>query len=203
MEKRLAQIISVVFHPLLIPTYSFLILLSINTYFTFQLLLKARVILTLMIFTSTVLTPLILFTIFKHRKLINDFQMKTKEERLYPYLSLTLIYFLLYLLISNTGLHPVFSFFLLSTTLIALCIFFINLRWKISVHAAGMGGLTAMLTGLSVKLQIDLHVIISIVVFCSGMVGFARLKTNSHKPSEVYSGYLVGACIFTIMFLVF
>jgi hypothetical protein len=203
MEKRLAQIISVVFHPLLIPTYSFLLLFSSNTYFTFQLPFKARVILILMIFTSTVLVPLILFTIFKQRKLITDFHMRTKEERLYPYLSLTVIYFLLYLLITNTGLHPVFSFLLLSTTLLALTIFFVNLRWKISAHAAGMGGLTAMLTGLSIRLQLDLHVMISIAVFCSGMAGFARLKTNSHKPSEVYSGYLAGAFIFSIMFLVF
>jgi hypothetical protein len=161
------------------------------------------VILSLMIFTSTVVIPIILFTIFERKGLISDFYMKTKEERLYPYLSLTIIYFLLFLLISKTGLHPVFSFFLLTTTLISLAIFFINLRWKISIHAAGMGGLTAMMIGLSYKLQTDLIVIIGILILCSGLVGFARLKNDSHKPSEVYSGYLVGASIFFIMYLIF
>jgi hypothetical protein len=203
MEKRPAQLISIVFHPLLIPTYGLLILLSINTYFTWQLPLKAKVLLTFMVFTSTVVIPLILFAIFKRKYLISDFHMRTKEERLYPYLSLTVIYFLLYLLISKTDLHPIFSFFLLATALIALAVFFINMRYKISVHTAGMGGLTAMLTGLSFKLQTDLLWMIEISIFCSGLVGFARLKTNSHKPSEVYSGYLVGAVIFLIMFLIF
>jgi hypothetical protein len=156
-----------------------------------------------MIFTSTVVTPLILFTIFKRNHLIVDFYMKTKEERLYPYLSLTIIYFLLYLLISKTGLPPIFSFFLLTTTLVSLTIFFINLRWMISVHAAGMGGLTALVIGLSYKLQTDMHLLTAIIILCSGIVGFARLKTNSHKNSEVYSGYLVGAAIFLLMFLLF
>jgi hypothetical protein len=203
MEKRLAQIISVIFHPLLMPTYGMILLLSFNNHLTFQLVFKAKIILTLMIFTSTVFTPLILFAIFKRNHMITDFYMKTKEERLYPYLSLTIIYFLLYLLISKTGLHPVFGFFLLTTTLLSLVIFFINLRWKISVHATGMGGLTALLIVLSYKLQIDLHLLTGVVILCSGLAGFARLKINSHKPSEVYSGYLVGAVVFLLMFLLF
>jgi hypothetical protein len=203
MEKRLAQIISLVFHPLLIPTYGLWLLFSSNNYFTFQFLLKARVILTLTVITSTLVIPLILFTIFIHKGLISDFYMKTKEERIYPYLSLTIIYFLLYILFSKTELHPIFSFFLLSTTLVSLTVFFINIRWKISVHTAGMGGLTNLMIGLSFKLQTDFHLMISIIIICSGIVGFARLKNNSHKPSEVYSGYLVGAFIFLMMFLIF
>jgi hypothetical protein len=203
MEQRLAKIISLIFHPLLVPTYGLLLLFSINSYLTFQLATKAKVILILMIFTSTVVTPLVLFTILKRRFLITDFFMKTKEERLFPYLSLTIIYFLLYLLLSKTGLPAVFSFLLLTTTLVSLVIFFINLRWMISVHTAAMGGLIALVIGLSYKLQADLHLLTGIVILCSGMVGFARLKTNSHKNSEVYSGYLVGAAIFLLMFLLF
>ena len=144
-----------------------------------------------------------MFTIFKRRYLITDFFMNTREERVYPYLTLTIIYFLQYFLISKTGLQPVFSFFLLTATLISLVVFFINLRWKISVHAVGMGSLTALVIGLSYKLQTDLHLLVALMILCSGMVGFARLKTNSHKPSEIYSGYLVGVMIFTIMFLIF
>jgi hypothetical protein len=203
MEKRLAQIISVVFHPLLIPTYGLLLLLSINTYFSFQLVFKAKLILTLMIFSSTVLIPLILFTIFLRKGMISDFYMKTKEERQYPYLSLTLIYFLLYILFSRTELHPVFSFFLLSTTIIALTVFFVNLRWKVSAHTAGMGGLMALMIGLSYKLQTDLNLVIGILIFSSGLVGFARLKSDAHKPTEVYSGYLIGIAVFLLMFLIF
>jgi hypothetical protein len=84
-----------------------------------------------------------------------------------------------------------------------LTVFFINLRWKISVHTAAMGGLTGMILGLSYRLQTDLFIMTGIIIICSGLVGFARLKTDSHKPSEIYSGYLVGATIFLLMFLLF
>jgi hypothetical protein len=203
MEKRLAQIISIVFHPILIPTYGMLLLLSIDTFFTFQIQFKAKVVLMIMMLSSTVLIPMILFFIFKRTGLIDDIYMKTKEERQFPYLSLTIIYFLLYFLFAKTELHPIFSFFLLTTTLISLVLLLMNQFWKISAHTAGIGGLTAMMIGLSSKLQIDLLLVIAITIFFSGMVGFARLKTNSHKPAEVYSGYLAGAMIFLIMFLLF
>ncbi|MEI6852950.1 MAG: hypothetical protein WCL06_08910 [Bacteroidota bacterium] len=203
MEKRLAQIIAILFHPLLMPTYSFLLLFNIDSYLSLQLVFKAKIILTFMIVTSTVVTPLIMFTILKRNRMIADFHMKTKEERIYPFISLTAIYFLLYLLVSRTALHPIYGFILLSTTMVSLAIFFINLRWKISVHTAGMGGLTAVVLGLSYRLQTDLFLLTGIIIICSGLVGFARLKTDSHKPSEIYSGYLVGATVFLLMFLLF
>ena len=203
MEKRLAQFISVIFHPLLIPTYGLLLLFTVNAFFSLQLIFKAKIILASMVITSTVIFPVIMFAFLKYRKLISDFHMKSKEERIYPYLSLTIVYFLLYILFAQTELPPLYSFYFLTTTLIGLTLFFINIRWKISAHAAGIGGLTAMMIGLSYKLQTDLFLITSILMVCSGLVGFARLKTNSHKPSEVYTGYLVGATIFLIMFLIY
>jgi membrane-associated phospholipid phosphatase len=38
------------------------------------------------------------------------------------------------------------------------------------------------------------------MILVCGLVGYIRLKTNSHKPSEVYAGFLVGA---VVMFLLF
>jgi hypothetical protein len=201
MEKRFAQIISVIFHPVLVPTYGILLLLNLNAYFTFRIPLQAKIMLVFMMLTSTVIIPLILFIILKHRKIIADLFMNTKEERVYPYLSFVVIYFLLYYLVSNTALHPIFSYFLLATTLLALVFFFINLWWKISAHTGGMSALISMIIILSLKMKIDLYPIIATIILLSGLVGFARLKTNSHKPSEVYLGYLLGAIVFTGMFL--
>jgi len=203
MEKRLAQIISILFHPILIPTYGLMLLFSINSYFTMQIMLKARFALTLMMFSSTVAIPLILFVIYKRKGIITDFYMKDKEERIYPYLSLTIIYFLLYYLFAKTELPVVFSFFMLVITIISLAIFFINLKWKISAHTTAMGGLTSMMIGLSYKFEANMFPTIVLLILCCGIVGFARLKSNAHKPSEVYTGYLLGGVIFALMLLVF
>jgi hypothetical protein len=203
MEKRIAQIIAIIFHPILVPTYGLLLLFSINSYFNFQILFKARIALLIMMFSSTVAIPLILFIFYKRINIISGFHMIDKEERIYPYLSMTVIYFLLYYLFSKTELPPIFSFYILSITMITLVVFFINLKWKISAHATAIGGLTAMMIGLSYKLEANIFLLIALLILCSGLVGFARLKTNSHKPAEVYSGYFVGVVIFLVMFLLF
>ena len=202
MEKRIAQFLSVAFHPLLIPTYALLIIFRANAYFVFIMPFTAKLLLLIMMVVSTVLVPLLLFVVFRHRGIIANFRMETKEERVYPYLSMTIIYFLAYLLFSKLQIPVVYSFFLLISTLLSLIIFFINLRWKISVHAAAIGGLTALLVGLYFKFELNFQIIIISLILCSGLVGFARLKLNSHKPSEVYAGFLVGVFVFFAMTMI-
>ena len=64
----------------------------------------------------------------------------------------------------------------------------------------GMGGMLGLLMGLSMNLNLDLTWYVVASVILSGLLGFARIQSNSHKPSEIYSGFLVGA---GIMFLLF
>ena len=203
MEKRIAQIISVLFHPLLIPFYGLLLLFSINSYFTMQIVWKARIALTIMMFSSTVIIPFILMVIYKRKGLITDFYMMNREERLYPYLTVVIIYFLLYYLFSSTALPAVFSFFMLTITIISLAVLFINLRWKISAHTSAIGGLTSMMIGLSYKFEADMFLTIILLILCSGIVGYSRLQAEAHKPAEVYTGYLLGGAIFAAMFWLF
>lgn len=201
MEKRIAQIISYTFHPLLIPTYSLLIVFNANAYFSFLLPFNAKVLLLIMMVVSTVLIPVFIFSIFRYKKIISSLQMETKEERMYPYLSITIIYYLTYTLFTNTKIPAIYSFYLLIATVLSIVLLFINLRWKICMHTAAMGGMTAMFIGLYYQLGLNLLPIIILLILCSGFVGFARLKLNSHKPSEVYVGWLVGAIVFITMTL--
>ncbi|MEI6123788.1 MAG: phosphatase PAP2 family protein [Bacteroidota bacterium] len=202
MEKRLAQIISYLFHPLLIPSYTLLIVFNANAYFVFALPFTAKLLMLIMMVVSTVCIPILLFIIFRYRRIIVDFQMKTKEERMYPYLSITCVYFITYYLFSKLQIPPIFNFYLLIATLLSLVLLFINLIYKISGHTAAMGGITGLCIGLYFQFNLNLLFVILMLIFCSGLVGFARLKLNSHKPSEVYSGFLVGVVIFLAMTLI-
>lgn len=201
MEKRIAKIISYLFHPLLIPTYSLLIVFNANAYFSFLLPFKAKVLLLIMMVVSTVLIPLFIFSIFRYKKIIDSFQMQTKEERMYPYLSITIIYYLTYILFTNTSIPAIYSFYLLIATVLSIVLLLINLRWKICIHTTAMGGMTALFIGLYYQLGLNLLPIILLLILCSGFLGFARLKLNSHKPSEVYVGWLVGVIVFIAMTL--
>ncbi|HNW69990.1 MAG TPA: hypothetical protein PKI01_06280 [Bacteroidales bacterium] len=196
MGNNFAKIISVIFQPLFMPTYTLLLVFNINMYFSAILPFFAKLLLLIMIFSSTVLIPVIIFTVFKRKGLIRSYHMETKEERNYPYVVTAIIYFLMYMLILQTAVPAIYSFFLLCATTLSLLLLIINFRFKISAHMAGIGGVCGLLIGLAFRLNLDLTFQIIAAIACAGLVGYARLKLNSHKPSEVYLGFLAGVSVF-------
>ncbi len=201
MGIRLSKIISYILHPLLIPTYSLLLVFGINLYFASMLNLFAKSLLLIMIFSSTCIVPLIIFTIFKRKKVISSFHMPTKEERTFPYLVMSVIYFVMYMMLSQSALPSIYSFFLLCSTILGLVLLVLNLKIKISAHTAGIGGITGLLSGIAYRLDIDLTFPVLIVIALAGIVGYARLRLDAHKPSEIYFGFLAGITVFLLLTL--
>ncbi len=132
-----------------------------------------------------------------------DLFAQKQDERTMP-LTLTFTFYLItYFLFLKV---PVFSF-MHSFMLGALCAVFmallINLRWKISLHMIGLGGLSAFLLIITLTRQINLLPWILASVLASGIAGSSRLYLNSHSPSEIYAGYCVGVASMTACLLLF
>lgn len=199
MPNRFSKIVSIIFHPMLMSTYILMLVFSANMYFAAILTLFAKLLLILMVFSSTVIMPAIIFSIFLRKNIISSFHMESKEERMYPYLVVTIMYFIIYLMISQTAIPSIYSFFMVCATILSLVLLLINFRYKISAHTAGIGGLTGLLLGVSFRLNIDLTLPVIISIACAGLIGYARLNENAHKPSEVYSGFLVGVFVFLLL----
>ena len=70
----------------------------------------------------------------------------------------------------------------------------INLKWKVSIHMIGIGGIVGMFFGMSTFLLIDLRMPILIALVVAGIIGTARLSMGAHRPSQLYLGFLVGFC---------
>ena len=56
----------------------------------------------------------------------------------------------------------------------------------------GIGGLVGLILALSMKLIIDLQIILIILFIVSGLLGTIRLFLNEHKPIQIYSGFVLG-----------
>lgn len=56
----------------------------------------------------------------------------------------------------------------------------------------GIGGLLGGLSGIAIRLNLDFTAMIIYGLIVSGLLGFARLKLNAHKPFQVYTGFLLG-----------
>jgi hypothetical protein len=111
------------------------------------------------------------------------------------------LYYATYFMLKRFPISFIFSYYMLGSTFLTVIAMIVSFYRKISLHMIGMGGMLGLLMGLSLGLKLDLtwHVIAAVLL--SGLIGFARIHSNSHKPSEIYSGFLVGAGIMFLLFI--
>jgi len=174
------------------PTYGFLLIFCTNNYIATFTPFNLKLIILGITFLFTFILPSINALILLRAKKINSLEMETTRERTIPYISTSLYFFALYYLFYNAEFPPVFVIVILGAAISILLTFLINFKWKISAHAIGIGGIIGAVMGISLRLMIDLHLILVLCIFIAGCVGFARLKLNAHTPSQVYTGFLTG-----------
>jgi membrane-associated phospholipid phosphatase len=201
LETRIAKIISVVFHPLLMPTYGFLLIFSTNNYIATFTPLNLKLVILGITLVFTFLLPAFNALILLKTGRIKSLEMESSRERVLPYLSTCFYCFALFYLFKDADFPPVFVIVILGAAVSILLTCLINFKWKISAHAVGAAGIIGAAMGVSLRLMIDLRLIIIITLLTAGCVGFARLKLNAHSPSQVYSGYLLGFMVEFLLML--
>lgn len=196
-----AQIISIVFHPLFIMPYMYILLAQVNP----QLFGKPN--LTMFwasehfgIFFRIMLTmvglPLLAIGLMRALNMISHITVPDRQERIGPYIVVGLSYIVSFVQVNSLYFIPLhIKIFILGATMALFTAFIINLFSKISIHAVGMGGMLAMvmMSVLSVayNYETNLHVL-PFAVLVAGLVGTARRVLGAHEAGDVYGGYFVG-----------
>jgi hypothetical protein len=202
MEEKLAKAISVIFHPLLIPSYLTLVVFNLNNYISLLIPTQAKLVIFSLILATTFVFPVVFVLIIKWRGLITSLQMGSREERVYPYTITGIFNFSGFYMLKQIQTPNVYNLVILGSAILILICLLINFYTKISAHLAGAGGLTGTLIGLSLHLNIDLILLIISAIFISGLIGFARLKLKAHKPFQIYAGFIIGMIVMTIFLLI-
>lgn len=196
-QTFIAKYISFIFHPLLIPTYTILILFNLQYFFLFIIPLRAKMYLLTIVIGFTFIIPAFVNFLLLKLSVIKTYQLEIKNERAIPMLITAIFYYMTYYLFKTLNLPPlIYNFLLMSTTLIIIALL-INMFWKISLHTIGMGALLGILLGIYIKLNLDTRIWLLIAILVSGMIGTARLMISSHTQAQVYTGFFVG---FAVMF---
>jgi hypothetical protein len=216
--RATAHFFSIVFHPLFIVTYMSLVLLWTNPFaFGWRHVAEASTLL-IIIFMTTVTLPAIAVFMMKMLGWVSSFSLEDQHERIGPYIVGGIMYLSLYLHLTRAETFPVSLRVAVLGTLMGLwACFFINNFTKVSVHAAGMGGLVAMvaltklvfgydqaniglINGANLVIPIDTLLYGSIIM--AGAVCTSRLILKAHVIKEVYFGFVVGlASIFIAYFI--
>lgn len=197
MATKLAKIISVIFHPVLIPTLGLFLLLNSGFYFSI-LNWEAKRFVLLVVFFSTAILPMISVAILALNPKF-DISMEKSRDRIIPLLSASIFYYLGFVLLGRMQAFPIFKLFLVASVLVIIALLFISFKWKISNHMAAIGGISGTIFALSFRSGINPIWPILSVVLISGVIGTARLVLNKHNLNQIIAGYGLG---FSILYLV-
>lgn len=188
--KLLANIISIIYHPLLMVTYGVIMALC-YTYLIFypvevkQYLLGG-------VFLSTALIPgLFIYLLIKIGG-ASDLELTNRRERLVPYMIIILSNFTCLFLLVRMRVPDwliQLSMGVCMALFISLCI---NFYWKISAHTLGVGGLLGAVMGMSKVYMLNPWPMFVFLLLSGGMVGTSRIILGKHTPRQVYAGFCLG-----------
>ena len=188
----LANFLTTALSPLLMPTYGIFLalwmsVLCLQSYGT-------RVSILLVCMGITCILPLIFLSVLRHFKIINTLLVEVREQRLFPYLFTILCYLVAAYYLYYRHQPQWFVMFMVGSAVTVLVMTLINLRWKISAHMAGIGGVIALVYQIHVMglNAFDLLWPLCITVMVAGALGSARLILRRHDTWQVLAGAVVG-----------
>ncbi|MFN8417527.1 MAG: hypothetical protein U0U66_14430 [Cytophagaceae bacterium] len=200
-SNKLAYFLSVILHPIFLPTYLFTALFYWAGYIFYPLTEVQILIYLILLFITTAIIPLAslsLFYFILNRFVgIKSFNMNDKKERTLPFLFTGIIYSGITWLMFTQLNSPILIIILLTTfTIGILAVTFINSFWKISAHATAWGLTTGCLMILHHSIQNN-YLLFPFVgsILLSGIVISSRLQLQAHSTVEVYVGYLFGILV--------
>jgi len=200
MNPRLARWLSVFLHPVWMPTYALFILFRLNNYLRVTVSPQMQWMIFAVVVLNTILIPLGITYLLFNKGWVRTFDMEDREERIIPYITNALCLLLAYYMMKKLQAPNMVCLMMLGAVAAVVVAVIVNLRWKISIHLIGIGGLTGLFFGLSTVLLIDLHLPILVSILTAGLLGTARLSLNAHRPSQIYAGFFVGfVCEFVML----
>jgi hypothetical protein len=189
---RPAKILSYLFHPILVPLYTLLIVLNLDFYTAVFMPLRSKISIAVMVSITTLILPLMAMLVLKRSGFITSLQMEERRERTIPFIITAAFYYIAFHSLNSLSLPSLIPLLLFGGTLAVLFTMLINFFWKISAHMVGAGGICGLFAGLSLLYGIDLLPLIIMLVILSGLTAWSRLKSESHSPAQIYAGYALG-----------
>jgi hypothetical protein len=201
MDKA-SRIISILCHPLIMPSLGFLVLFNSGTYLAY-LPFEYKKMIILIVFLCTFIIPLSIIPFFIYQKMISSVNMSGVRERIAPMVISFILFILCYFLLRRIPIPPDYLAFCLGCAASELITLMVMTKWKISLHMLGIGGLTGLIIYLIIKMHIDLGFYLILTLIVAGLTGTARLALNAHNPFEIYTGYLTGLVVVASAMFIF
>lgn len=189
LEKS-ASLLSMLLTPFTIPSLSFLFLFF-GTYLrilphTYRLSVIG------MIICFTWLAPLLTIYLLQKTNGEGIKGLHERKKRFLPYLICILSHLACLIIMYRLHMPRYMSGVIESTLLCLILCVFINFRWKISTHSAGIGILIGNIWAYSLLFHFNPIIYFCLTILLAGMIGTSRIIVGQHTLSEVFAGFVVG-----------
>ncbi len=191
--KLFSGFFSYLFHPVFVPVYvcSFLLYIHPSAFTGFSDANKFRTL--IIVALNLVFFPLLSVFLLRAVGFIESIFLRTQKDRIIPYIACGIFFFWAYTVFKQQTEYPLILvcyilgiFFASSAALLA------NIYVKVSMHAIGMGGWLGLFLIIMHSNMMLMSFPIALVLLFSGLVCTARLMAKSHRPFEIYLGFLIG-----------
>lgn len=200
-KRGLAYGLSVILHPVIMPSVLFLIIVTTYPIIVNPLSEDGRYFLLGLIFLSTFLFPLVSVTLLwgfrKNKNIIENLEMGQHKARVVPLAFTGFIYLgIAYLLFTTLRMNTVVVVIMASMGVTVILVAAISYFWKISAHVVGVSGVIGFLFYLNNRYADGafFYLILGLILLC-GILASARLALNSHTPAQVLGGAILGFVI--------
>ena len=203
ITKIASKAISIVFHPVFVPTmiFGFLIFLSPNVFF--GLPEKTKTSWLLIIAYISITFPLLTVFLLWRLKFIESMQMDGLKERYGPLIASMLFYFWIFWVFHKQFAAPfLIQTFLLGVFFTTVLTFLNSIFFKVSMHTSAWGSVfTFAIMAACMNMQNALFLIMASILI-GGLVGSARLYLQAHNIRQIWIGYILGVLGQILSFLI-
>ncbi len=194
--RIVANIVSVIFHPLLLTSY---LVLLLGYYFPslFMITMNRLLIILAFIFCFTFILPVVNIIMFRMFGTINSYTMVSRQERIIPFVAISLIYLVMtFMFFYKLPISRNLNLLMLIVSLLVISATLLTFFYKVSVHSLAIWGAIGILMPLNKALeQSYLLWPTAMAIIIAGLVMSSRLYLNAHSPRQVLFGSLAGFAI--------
>ncbi len=198
-QKNSALFFSIVFHPVMLPTFFFIFACwmvpeILTPFSTFALQVRFLI----LIFITTMVIPVAMlsihFALNKQKLSLNLLYLHERKARIYPFFYTALFYSgITYMFYFNLHLNVFICSFIAMVSFALLLISFISLFYKISAHIMALTAVAGYLILLQLSLpDTDLLLSICVMIGITGITASSRLFLQAHTPAQILAGCFVG-----------
>lgn len=199
--RKIANTLSWVLHPFLLPVYLMAVLLTMTTFAHYSTQVKFYLMWVVALYAIVI--PFLALGVLHSLGRISSFKVDNRRERWLP-LAVGIVCYILCAITFAKIPSAIFlrKFMVAAACCEAMCLV-VSLWWKISLHLTGMGAVVALLVVMNIIGVGNMLIPLMVAILAAGALASARLYLGCHNGAQVLAGFCGGlvVAILAVLFL--